>query len=319
MDRRNFTTLALGSVLGGCRRAEGVEIGMVPKGTTNIFWRTVHAGALKALSESEGWKLQWNAPTMETDSARQIQIVESMLNRGVRGLILAPCDRKALVGVVERAANSQVPVVIFDSAIDTDRIVSYVATDNREGGRIAARRMGEILHGKGKVAIVGFMIGSAATMEREEGFQEELKKFPDIKLVDLRYSSSDRSVAMSVTENILTAHPDLAGIFADNEGSSTGATQAIKNRGAKHVKFIAFDTTEQLLRDLESGVVDSIVVQNPFRMGYESASAMAKHLRGETVPRQLDSGVRLITREDLSQPDVQSLLKPPIDQYLKGA
>ena len=316
MQRRTFTTTAIASALVGCRRSEGTEIGMVPKGTTNIFWRTVHAGAVKAVRESDGLKLQWNAPTMETDSARQIQIVEAMLNRGVRGLILAPCDRKALVGVVERAANSNIPVAIFDSAIDSDRIVSYVATDNREGGRMAARRMGQIVGGKGKVAIVGFTIGSAATMEREDGFQEELKNFPGIQMVDLRYSSSDRSLAMSITENILTAHPDLAGLFADNEGSSTGATQAIKNRGAKHVKFIAFDTTEQLLRDLESGVVDSIVVQNPFRMGYESANVMAKHLRGEAVPKQIDSGARLITREDLSKPDVRSLLNPPIDDYL---
>ena len=162
----------------GCRRDTTPVIGVVPKGANHIFWQTVHAGAVKAGRES-GYRIEWNAPALEIDSSRQIEIVESMVNRGLAGIVLAPVDRKALVAVVERAARAGVPVAIFDSAIDTDNHIGYVATNNEEGGRIAARRLGEIVGGKGKVAVIGFMPGSGATMEREFGFEDEIrKKFP---------------------------------------------------------------------------------------------------------------------------------------------
>lgn len=256
---------------------------------------------------------------METDASRQIEIVESMINRRLAGLLLAPVDRTALVRPVEKAAQFNIPTIIFDSALDSAKIASYVATDNYLGGRLAARRLGEALDGRGKVAILGFMLGSASTMEREQGFQDELSKaFPAIRMVDLRYSNSDRAVAMSMAENILTAHPDLGGFFADNEGSSTGAARALKSRGAKQVRLVAFDATQQLLEDLRAGWVDSIVMQAPFVMGYQSAHAMGMLLAGKTPPSRIDSGVRLITKDDLERADVQELLNPDIKKYLEG-
>ncbi len=285
---------------------------MVPKGSSNVFWQTVYAGARKGAKEFH-FNLEWKAPSLETDSSRQVEIVESMINRDLAGIILAPVDRKALAGVVEKAALRKIPTVIFDSAIDSDKKISYVATDNLAGGRLAAQRLGEVLQGKGKVAILGFMLGSASTMEREQGFQEELgKSFPGIKMVDLRFSNSDRSVAMSLAENIMTAHPDLGGLFADNEASSTGAARALKSRNAKHVKLVAFDTTPQLIDDLQTGWLDSIVVQSPFAMGYHAAQAMGQYLAGQKPPAYIDSGVRLIRKDDLQTPDVRELLNPDL-------
>jgi ribose transport system substrate-binding protein len=167
------------------------------------------------------------------------------------------------------------------------------------------------------VAVIGFMPGSASTMEREHGFQDEIRrKFPQIDIVGLQYGMADRAKAMAVTENVLTAHPDLAGIFADNESSSMGAVQALKSRGAKGVKMVAFDASEPLLADLRDGVVDSIVVQNPFRMGYESARAMGLKLAGQMPPRSLDSGATLVKRGDLQKPEIRELLFPDIQKYL---
>ena len=301
-----------------CRRSEKRVVGVVPKGANHIFWQTVHAGALKAAQEF-GFEVEWNAPTLEVDSSRQIEIVESMVNRRLAGIVLAPVDKQALVSVVERAAKAGVPVSIFDSGIDTGKIISYVATDNSEGGRMAARRMGEILGGKGKVAVIGFMPGSASTMDREHGFQDEIRsKFPGIDIVGMQFGMADRAKAMAVTENILTAHPGLAGVFADNESSSMGAVQALKSRAAKNVKMVAFDASEQLLADLREGVVDSIVVQNPFRMGYESTRAMGMKLSGQVPPRTLDSGVTLVKREDLEKPEIKELLFPDIQRYLRA-
>ncbi len=302
-----------------CRRETRRVVGVVPKGANHIFWQTVHAGALKAAQEF-GLEIEWNAPALEIDSSRQISIVESMVNRRLAGIVLAPVDRQALVGVVERAAREGIPVAIFDSGIDTDKRITYVATDNLEGGRMAARRLGSVLAGKGKVGIIGFMPGSASTMEREQGFQQEMaRSFPGIEIVGLQFGMADRAKAMAATENLLTAHPDLAGLFADNESSSVGAVQALKSRGARQVKLVAFDASEQLVADLKAGWIDSLIVQNPFKMGYESTRAVALHLEGKTPPRHVDSGAALVTAADLERPDIRELLFPDIGRYLRGA
>jgi ribose transport system substrate-binding protein len=313
--RRALLVLLLIDVV-ACRRADRPVVGVIPKGANHIFWQTVHAGAIKAAREF-GFEVEWNAPTLEIDSSRQIEIVESMINRRLAGIVMAPVDKTALVAVVERAAREKIPVSIFDSAIDTDRILSYVATDNTEAGRMAARRMGEILGGKGKVGVVGFMPGSASTMERENGFQEEMRaKFPAIRIAGVQFGMADRAKAMAVTENFLTAHAGLAGIYADNESSSAGAVQALKSRATKDVKLVAMDASEQLVADLRAGYIDSLVVQNPFRMGYESTRAIGLHLRGQTPPARLDSGAALIKREDVDRPDVRELLFPDLRPYL---
>jgi len=303
-------------VVGACRKETQRTIGVVPKGANHIFWQTVQAGAIKAAREA-GYRIEWNAPALEIDSSRQIEIVESMVNRRLAGIALAPVDRRALTGVVERAHREGIPVAIFDSAIDTTNHIGYVATDNVEGGRMAARRLGELLGGKGKVGVIGFMPGSAATMEREEGFQDELKKrFPGMTLAGIQFGMADRAKAMALTENMLAANADLAGLFADNESSSSGAVQAVKSRGSRHVKLVAFDASEQLVNDLRAGWIDSLVVQNPFKMGYESTRALVRKLGGETPPRHVDSGVRLVRPADLEKSDVRELLFPDLKAYL---
>lgn len=302
---------------GGCRQKSRLVVGVIPKGANHIFWQTVQAGAIKAAREFN-FEIEWNAPTLEIDSSRQIEIVESMINRRLAGIVLAPVDRRALIGVVERAAREGIPVSIFDSEIDTGRRISYVATDNTEAGRMGARRMGEILGGKGKVGIIGFMPGSASTMERESGFQEEIRRWAGIQIVGLQFGMADRAKAMAATENLLTAHPDLAGLFADNESSSSGAVQALKSRGDKKVKLVAFDASEQLIEDLRAGYIDSLIVQNPFRMGYESTRAIGLKLAGQVPPKHIDSGASLVRREDLDKPAVRELLFPDIQAYLRG-
>jgi ribose transport system substrate-binding protein len=301
-----------------CRRSEKPVVGVVPKGANHIFWQTVHAGAIKAGREY-GFDIQWNAPALEIDSSRQIEIVDSMINQHLAGIVLAPVDKSALVAVVERAGRAGIPIAIFDSGIDTDRILCYVATDNLEAGRMAARRMGEILGGRGKVGVVGFMAGSASTMQREDGFTRETRqKFPGIQIAGVLFGMADRSKAMAVAENMLTAHPDLAGLYADNESSAEGALQAVKTRGAKGVKLVVMDASETLLAALRAGTVDSIVVQNPFRMGYESTKAIGMKLRGESPARLQDSGATLVRKEDLERPEIKELLFPDIQQYLNA-
>lgn len=310
--------------LSGCHRPASEPTGskkviaVIPKGASHIFWQTVHAGAVKAAQES-GYTVEWNAPTLEIDASRQIDIVQSMINRGVAAIAVAPVDRGALVSVIERAIDRGIPVAIFDSALDSEKTTFFVATDNKESGRIAARRMGEICHGEGKVGIIGFGPGSASTTDRESGFQEELAaKFPKMKMVSLLYSMADRAKAMSNAENIMAAHPDLAGLFADNESSSVGAVQAVKARNAKNVKLVAYDASDTLLAEMKAGWIDSIVVQNPWKMGYDSVTALTTKLAGKQVAqRVVDSGAQLVTPQNVDTPAMNALLHPDIQKYLQ--
>jgi ribose transport system substrate-binding protein len=315
---RYLALLALTAWLAGCRSDVKPVIGVVPKGANHVFWQTVHAGALKAAKEFNV-EIEWNAPTLEIDSSRQIAIVESMVNRRLAGIALAPVDRKALVGVVERAAAAGIPVTIFDSDIDTGKRLTYVATDNREGGRMAARKMGELLLGEGQVAIISFMPGSAATMEREEGFREQIKaSFPGIRIVQTAYGMADRAKARAAAENIMAAHPDLGGLFADNESSSAGAVLAVKARGNAKVRMVAFDSNDQLVADLQDRYIDALVIQKPMQMGYESVKALGRKLRGQPVESRVDLPAVLVTRADMEKPDVIELLHPDLRTWLSN-
>ena len=322
--RREF--LASVSAAGGlsaCAGGSGLPVvGVVPKGTNHTFWQSVHAGAIKA-GEEFGLEILWNAPQLEIDSSRQIAIVENLITRQVDGIVLAPVDAEALVRVVERAVDRAIPVAIFDSAIETERIITFVVTDNYRGGVMAAERMGEILGGQGKVGVIGFMPGSASTMKREAGFQETIEeKFPDIEFLGVRFNMADRAKALEEAENLLTAHPDLAGLFADNESSLDGTVQAVKQRGlAGKVKIVGFDASETLVGDMLEGAIDSIVVQDPFKMGYESTRQMAFHLQGaDTIPH-IDSGAYLLTPENVELPEMREIVFPDLEYWLgrKGA
>lgn len=303
------------SVLSCCAREKKTVIAVIPKGRAHLFWQSVHGGAAKAAQENN-LDIIWNGPTSETDYAGQIQIVEAMINRRVDAIVLAPIDKKAMVGVVERAGREHIPVVIFDSGIDTGHFVSQVATDNYAAGRLAAGRMGAILRGKGKVVIVAVQPGAASTMAREQGFEDAIReKFPGIEIVDKRYGMADFAKSLAVTENMLTAHPGLDGMFASNESSAVGAAQAVKQRKSQ-VKLVGFDWSPTLLDDLRAGTIDSLVVQHPFKMGEESVKAALANLRGQPVTKINNLAPRLVLKEDLDTPEVQAQLNPDLKKYL---
>lgn len=318
LNRRHFMAAAAGAGAAACNRGSGKRVvGVAPKGTNHLFWQTVHAGALKAGAEFD-FEILWNAPQMEIDAGRQIAIIENMIARRVSGIVLAPVDEEALVSVVERAVAGGIPVSIFDSAIQTDKMISFVVTDNYRGGVMAAERMGEILEGKGQVGVIGFMPGSASTMKREAGFVETIaEKFPGIEVVGVKFNMADRAKALAEAENLLTAYPDLAGFFADNESSLDGTVQAVKQRGLTgKVKIVGFDASDTLVADMRAGVIDSIVVQDPFKMGYESTRQLAIHLDGGQPEAHIDSGAYLLTPENVDTPEMQAVVFPDIGKWL---
>ena len=305
-------------LLTACKRSQQPTYAVVPKGQAHIFWQTVHAGAVAAAREANV-EVAWNGPATEADFARQIAIVDDFINRHVDGILLAPTDRDALAPAIRRARQAGIPLSIFDSGANTEDYVSFVATDNYGGGVMAARRLAEILNKRGNVAMIAVMPGGASTLAREQGFKETLEKeFPGMKLVAWQFGMSDRARSLSVTEDILTANPTLDGIFASNESSTVGAAQAVKARNlTAKVKIVGFDSSPSLVEDLRAGMIDSLVLQDPFQIGYQGLKTLLDQRAGRTPPKRVDLPPVLVTRDHLDDPKVEHLLNPDLERYLK--
>jgi ribose transport system substrate-binding protein len=315
---RVFVLLMAGAaVLGACRSSHKKVIAVIPKGTIHIFWQSIQAGALAA---GHDWNVEvvWNGPAEETDYSRQIQIMDSMITRRVDAIAVSASDRIALNGALDRAAAAGIPVAVFDSGVDSTNYVTFLATNNYQAGEMAARELGQLLHGKGKVAMLMHLPGSGSTMEREKAFDDVMtKEFPGIQVVARQFGMSDRAKAMAAAENILTAHPGLDGLFGSSEANSVGAAQAFKGRGlAGKIRLVGFDYSDGLLADLRSGTIDALVVQDPFRIGYEAVKTLVDKLNGRTPPKRVDLSARVITKADLEKPEVKELLFRDLGKYL---
>src|SRR6185503_1254162 len=325
---RILVLLAVCALLIGCTAANDkkkLTIAVIPKGTTHEFWKSIHAGSNKAAEElkAQGTEIEviWKGPLREDDREQQIQVVEGFAAQGVSGIVLAPLDNRALVRPVADAYRAGVPTVIIDSGLESEDFVSFVATDNRKGGTLAADRMGQLLNGKGKVLVLRYAEGSASTTEREEGFIGQMKqKFPDIELVSTdQYAGATRDTAKRASENLLNRFGDqVQGIFTPNESSTAGMLLALQDIGkAGKVFFVGFDSSQTFIDAMKSDQLNGIVVQNPFNMGYLGVKTMVAHLMGQTVQKQTDTGVMLVTKDNMESPEVKTLLHPPLDQYLK--
>jgi ribose transport system substrate-binding protein len=240
----------------------------------------------------------------------------------VSGIVLAPLDNRALVRPVEEAKSAGVPTVIIDSGLESDAMESYVSTDNHRGGELAADRLGTLLGGKGNVLVLRYAEGSASTTEREAGFLDRLKsKYPGIKVVSSdQYSGATRETAKRASENLLNRFGgDLQGVFVPNESGTIGMLLALQDMGkAGKVRFVGFDASQILIDALRSRQLDGIAVQNPMRMGYLGVKTMVSHLRGQPVEKRIDTGVTMVTPENLDQPEIKALVSPPTAKYLTG-
>jgi ribose transport system substrate-binding protein len=316
------TVLAVG---GGCRsasRAARYRIVVVPKGTSHDFWKSIHAGAEKAGKEHGGVQIIWEGPAREDQRQEQQNIVERFTSEGVSAIVLAPTDRQTLVAPVEAALKQGIPVVIIDSGLEespaiksSSKYLGYVATDNREGGRKAAERMAEVLKGKtkAKVLLLRYQAGSESTEQREAGFIEKIKSYPNLELiVPEDEAGATVDTGQKAAERVLSNHPDLDGIFTPNESSSTGMLQALRGlQRLGQVKFIGFDGSEILIRALRAGELQGLVLQDPFDMGYRGVWRALDALEGRP-PRELvqHTNLQVATRENVDTPEIRRLYAP---------
>ncbi len=312
---------AAGSASSSAGQAGPLKIAVIPKGTTHEFWKSVHAGAVKA-SRELGVEIVWKGPLKEDDLKSQIDLVQSFTAQGVSGMVLAPLNDVALGSSVKGAVRAKIPVVIFDSDLKGSDHSSFVATDNKAAGKLAGERMGKLLGGKGNVVVLRYQEGSASTHNREEGFLEAIKAFPDIKVVsENQYGGATTESAYSASENLLLAQNaakgQVAGIFTPNESTTFGMLLALKKGNlAGKVHFIGFDSSEKLVAGVKAGEIDGLVLQNPFKMGYLAVKTMTQVLKGEKVEARIDTGASLVDKENMEQPDMKELLKPDLKQWL---
>ncbi len=279
-----------------------------PKGLVLSFWLSVKAGAEKAGDEM-GAEIIWKGPSLETDIAGQIDIIQDNINKQVDAIVVAACDATALVPILEQADRAGIPVITIDSGVNSAAPKSFIATDNVMAAEKAADVLARLVNEKGKVGMIPFVPGAATSIMREEGFKKGLEKYPDMELVSVQYSQTKVEQAMAVTEDMVTAHPDLAGIFAANEAGTVGCAQALKSRGlAGKVRLVGFDASENELQALKDGTVDALIVQNPHKMGYLGVKTAMQILNGEPVQERIDTGIMVITRENLETPEIQTLL-----------
>lgn len=286
--------------------AAPLKIAVVPKGTTHSFWKSVETGARQAGQEL-GVEIVWKGPMKEDDRAQQIALVQQFVVGGVDAIVLAPLDENALRGPVRSARGRKLPVVIFDSALKgepgTD-FASFVATDNREGGRIAGRELARRLNGQGKVVLLRYAEGSASTSEREAGFEEVLREHPGITItVQNRYAGATVSSAQDTAMNLIDRIREADGVFCPNESSTHGMLLALRQNGLAGKKtFVGFDTSPALNDALAKGEIAALVAQNPERMGYLGVKTAVAVLRGEKVEPVIDTGCQLVTKENVAHP-----------------
>jgi ribose transport system substrate-binding protein len=314
-------SLLLCCACAGNKQPEGLTIAVIPKGTSHVFWQSVHAGAQKAANEL-GVSIVWRGPLREDDRDSQVSEVENFVSRGISGIVLAPLDESALALPVSTATRNNIPVVIFDSGLKGDDYVSFVATDNQKGGRLAGEQLARLLGGKGKVALLRYAEGSDSTTKREQGFLDAMKENPGIEIVSSnQYGGADVEGAYKRSEALLSRFKaadgrlSMDGIFCPNESTTFGMLRALQDNGwAGKVRFVGFDASDNLIQALRDGNIDALVLQDPFKMGYLGVKTLVSHIRGEAVERRIDTGISLLTRENLDQPAMKELVHPDLSR-----
>jgi ribose transport system substrate-binding protein len=307
------TVVAVAAVLSGltpeAMAQETKTLAWIPKATNSTFWLAVKRGAEAAGSEL-GYDILYVGVQEQTNIAGQVNLVNDMVVRKVAGILIAATDAKALAPAVEQAIARGVPVITLDSGVDSDKPYAYIATDNIGAARIAAETLAELVGGKGKVGDIGITAGSQTGREREQGFLEGMKKFPDIQVLPVQYSGCDPAKSLNVATDFYTANPDLVGYFGACDGGGTGSGQLVKQKNLKgKVHVVSFDTSPEELQLFKDGYIHALIVQDPYQMGYRGVHAMDKVLKGEKVePRVVEIPAQVVTKDNFNDPKVQELL-----------
>ncbi|MDG6448411.1 ABC transporter substrate-binding protein [Glaesserella parasuis] len=305
------TVLGLSTLFAGSAWAKSDEIAVIVKSANSTFWQNVRKGAETAGADLGGkYKVTFQGPESETAIDAQVNMVDNAVNRGVAGIVLAASDPVALVPAVRKAYESGIPVVLIDSGLNSDGkyYQSFLATDNRAAGKLAAEKLLAKVKG-GKVAVMSFTQGAASAIERTGGFIDEVKSKADYKIVGPYYSNSEMVTALNQTEDVLGSNPDIAAIFGANEPTAVGMARAVKQKGfAGKIVAVGFDGNSDLQNFVRDGTLDGIVVQSSYQMGYKGVDTIGKIIKGEKVEKVIDTGVVYVTKENIDSEEAKAVL-----------
>jgi ribose transport system substrate-binding protein len=307
-----------GGKQGGVGREGPIRLAVVPKAVGFDFWEQVRTGAECAAKTAEGEEVQvqWDGVTAETDVTGQQSLLQNYITQGVNGLVYAATDAKVLADVSKQALDQGLAVVNIDSGTDPQPAdVPVFATDNVAAAEEATRLLADELGQKGgKVAFIPFQPGTSTNDTRTEGFKNVMDKNPQLELVAEQSSESDYNTALQVTEDILTANPDLDAIYAANEPGVLGAAEAVRRAGkAGKIVIVGWDTAPDEISAVKEGVVTALVAQNPFRMGYDGVNAAVEAIRTGTPSSGGDTGSVLVTKDNMNNDEIQAVLNPSCD------
>jgi ribose transport system substrate-binding protein len=291
------------------------RIVVIVKATTSQFWATVFAGA-DAAAKVLGIQISKLGATAETDVAGEVSIMENAISSKPTAIVVAATNAAALAHPIEQATAAGIPVIVIDSKANTDKYVTFLATNNVTGGEKAADELAACVKARtgkaeGNVAYLTALAGAQSLNDRDKGFVERLKTYPDLKIVEHRTGNNDPARALSDSEDVLTRHPDLVGLFADNEveGDGVGAAITEKSLGQK-LCAVAFDTSDQEVAFVRKGALDGLIVQNPYMMGYAGVWYGLAASHGAVLPHYVDSGVQVVTKANIDNPTMAGLLDP---------
>lgn len=299
-----------------CTRSEKLNsynentIEVIVKMKDSDYWQTARLGA-EAAGKEFGIDVTFDAPDNEGDIDTQIQMINDAISRKVNAIVLAACDYEKLVNVTEKAINAGIPVVIIDSALDSSKVSSFIATDNVEAGKMLGNQLLKIVGSKCNVAIMNFVKGSAPADQREAGFLQVIKNYPDINIVDKEYCSSDSKLAEELTKKILARHADINAIVAFNAPSAIGVGNTIEKLNLQNkIKIIGFDSFPEEVGMMEDNVIQATVVQNPYAMGYLGVKYALDVLNKKSVPKYVDTHSIEIDKNNMYTPENEKLIFP---------
>ncbi len=321
MNRRRFaavvTAATMTLALAACGDDEGASggaseeppyIAIVSKGFQHQFWQAVKKGA-EQQAQKEGARITFEGPPTEQDIEQQVTMLTNAIAKNPKALAFAALDSKAAAPLLEDAKSRNIPVIAFDSGVEGDIPVTTAATDNKAAAAEAAKHMSELLGGKGKVAMVVHDQTSKTGQERRDGFMEWMKaNAPGITVLDPQYGGGDQAKSADITKSILASNPDVTGIYGANEGSAIGVVKGVEESGKKGVKIIGFDSGKAQIDAIKNGTMAGAITQNPVGIGEQTVAAAMKVIRGEEVPKVIDTGYFWYDKTNIDDPKIQAVL-----------
>ena len=287
---------------------EELYIPLISKGFQHQFWQAVQAGAEQAAAEA-GVRITFEGPDNETMVDRQIDMLAAALANSPAAIGFAALDSQAAIPLLRQAHEAGIPIVAFDSGVDSDIPVTTATTDNRAAAALAADKMAELIGGSGKVAVVAHDQTSRTGIDRRDGFLDQIAaNYPNIEVVSVQYGQGDQLQSTEVAKAILIANPDLVGLFGTNEGSAIGVVNAVRELGSEGVTIIGYDSGKAQTDAIRDGLMAGAITQNPVGIGYETVMAAIAATRGEELPAIIDTGFYYYDQSNIDNAEIQAVL-----------